>query len=652
MVEYYKSDSHESLASGLNEQNASDRMFSQDDLIQLQKLDSGLYDKVQVQLAVLKGIDLPPQPKGYIRFLECEAKLKELAAYFQTDQATWLQGLREHSNNIYVDVHGRASFPNNILANISSGDAQSWVDSALFYVEHFSACDGYRQTLNRLETTQASLVNNIRSIDTLLSSQYKSESVSDVAVSLSTHFGKLDEIYKGIFNRGDLGRYAVEKPEQARTLKDLLVQTDNVNPISTPKGYEAAQGFARFLISKEIKSLQDRWPDLKITQDDVNGFLANNAPNLLLEGMRSGIGPTPPILSDFETYIRRDRQGHAQLQALGMEEISSDVPQQPAPASHEAPQQSAPASNPETTETSSQSPDHVAELRADAREHPEKYVSGNLKDGLTFTPEKGTEAERKVRIEDVVKERDVVLTSTRYGDKEFVYDPARDSFYEALPDEQIGDQRLVILNGDIIKEKPPVPVATEATAEPAPAVEPAKTEPAPAAEPTQTEPAAAEAEVPADTTPAPEGVEASSFAPREYSKMDARSQEWVNAMFRMERTVNGIGAMRDSGDRDAYALALQKAVDAKYGFGKPVAFDLIKSPIPFAKKAGGGNFGSLAEMEFAVLDANDGHQLARVKFDAMGQGESRAQANEQALRAVFGRLHDSNDRGYETRYDA
>ncbi len=287
-------------------------------------------------------------------------------------------------------------------------------------------------------------------------------------------------------------------------------------------------------------------------------------------------------------------------------------------------------------------------VRAEAVEHPEAVTTGNLKDGLTFTAEKGSDAERRVRIEDIVKgeDRKSVLTSTRYEGKEFKYDAARDSFYESAGDGKFSDQRLVILSGDVIKKKE-VSVATEpvveAPKEPA-STQPAKVEPVadapavspePTPEPTETVVVEPEKtpEKPADSVSIP------------FEQLPAKTREFTRSLFGLNRSL--LEASDRTEDLQSFSDKLQKALSDKYGV-QGADFDLIEAPTPWLKKAGEG-FEARAKLDFAILDSK-GVQVKRVSFEADGKGEFRKGAQNEALKTVFAQIWDANNKGRETRY--
>lgn len=116
-------------------------------------------------------------------------------------------------------------------------------------------------------------------------------------------------------------------------------------------------------------------------------------------------------------------------------------------------------------------PEARVDYREDARKNPRKYVTEGPDNTIIFDTKGNRAAEKAIRIEDLYASHpdltNRVLTSSRYGDMQFVYkeDGAQGpSFY----DKDGSGKRLAILNGDRLKEVTPEPVAAAAAPEPAP----------------------------------------------------------------------------------------------------------------------------------------------------------------------------------------
>lgn len=105
-------------------------------------------------------------------------------------------------------------------------------------------------------------------------------------------------------------------------------------------------------------------------------------------------------------------------------------------------------------------PEVAVDYRADAREHPEKYLTEGVSDTSIFTPP-NDKANRAIRIEDLYHKdtEKPKLTSTRYPGMTFAYGNGADgnSWYDVAG----SGKRLAILKGDTL---------TEVKDEPAPAV--------------------------------------------------------------------------------------------------------------------------------------------------------------------------------------
>lgn len=118
-------------------------------------------------------------------------------------------------------------------------------------------------------------------------------------------------------------------------------------------------------------------------------------------------------------------------------------------------------------------PEAPKDYRADAREHPEKYLTETAGDTSTFTPP-DDKANRDIRIEDLY-EKDTEkpnLTSTRYPGMEFAYGDGAQG--KSWYDVKGSGQRLAILKGDsfseVKKEEAPALVATNETPGEKPAI--------------------------------------------------------------------------------------------------------------------------------------------------------------------------------------
>ncbi len=341
--------------------------------------------------------------------------------------------------------------------------------------------------------------------------------------------------------------------------------------------------------------------------------------------------------------VRHVQTSRNSAEILQIHEGKIFVPtEQPAAANSLAP--ASEASNPEPQPVRNSRSAEISQIRAEAREHPEKVTTGDLKDGLTFTAEKGSDAERRVRIEDIVKgeDRKDVLTSTRYAGKEFKYDAARDSFYESAGDGQFGDQRLVILNGDVIKKK-------EAAAEPAKVESPKPAEPvaaAPAEESAKApEPAKAEPEPVAEPVAAPEQIAEPTVESTPFDRLPMKTREFTRSLFGLNKSL--LEATDRTDDLQSFSDKLQKALSDKYGV-KGADFDLIEAPTPWPKKTRDG-FEANAKLDFAILDSK-GVQVQRVSFEAKGDGVLKKAAQDAALKAVFAQIWDANNKGSATRY--
>lgn len=295
---------------------------------------------------------------------------------------------------------------------------------------------------------------------------------------------------------------------------------------------------------------------------------------------------------------------------------SEVAPQEVAVAASSSPTGEAVSAAPSAApaEVSVSAPAEVAvDVHEDVKVHPENYITGDKKTSVTFTAQRGSDADLHLRIEELYttpEERALTLTSAnpKLAGMEFKYDAAHGSFYESK-DGTFTDQRLVIRGGDTIATKP---------AEAAPAVADAQA------------PAAVDAATTVTAT-----VEA---APVTVAEIDPQAAEKKAAQY-----ISAIHTLADQAQHQTMVFAQNgttrekdpaawKQVDDKYAVIQRMlddsAFDITKAPRTTAEE------GIMADSVVALRDSLPQTLVALNVPDAKKDDGTRVVDNHDAPAAV------------------